>query len=176
MCTLSVHTTLTRSEWELPSFMLAWICKQEPVAARSFCEMYLMPTVCVYVSDSSLAQVRLWWQSDVLSTEALTSGREGSVPRRTWNCCYQATHLSELWEFLSATRFFFPGNSCSNQVEHHQCIAQRRQDTLWPLAQCTRHPLGLCLGILSPVLPSAWRSPTSTATGNVLPSVPSSSL
>lgn len=85
---------------------------------------------------------------------------------------------TSLWAVRDSksNKIFFPGNSCSNQVEHHQCIAQRRQDTLWPLAPCTRHPLALFLGTLSPVLPSAWRSPTSTATGNVLPSVPSSSL
>lgn len=68
-----------------------------------------------------------------------------------------------------------PGTSCSSPVEHRQCTARRRQDTLWPPTRCTLLPHGRSPGTLSPDPPSAWRSPTSTATGSAPLSVPSSS-
>lgn len=68
-----------------------------------------------------------------------------------------------------------PGTSCSSPVEHRQCTARRRQDTLWPPTRCTRRLHGPSPATLSPDPPSAWRSPTSTATGSAPLSVPSSS-
>lgn len=93
------------------------------------------------------------------------------------NSCYSFTST-----FSFIVTFYFlhplhrcPGTSCSSPVEHRQCTARRRPDTLWPPTRCTRLLRGPSPGTLSPAPPSAWRSPTSTATGSAPLSVPSSS-
>lgn len=64
---------------------------------------------------------------------------------------------------------------CSSLAGLRPCTAQLHLATLWHPALSTLPLPGPCRGTPSHGLPLAWRNPTSTATGNVLPSVPSSS-
>lgn len=94
-----------------------------------------------------------------------------------WENTYH-TVLSNAQYFLNISNSVFCVSAdtfCSSLVGPRPCTAQLLPATLWRPARYTRLHPGPCQGTPSHGLPLAWRNPISTATGNVLPSVPSSS-